>query len=112
MMVEEIIIDGVDGLGCNNCPEIGRCREQQKRKDSIINALLYALLDNNDERIISNLKGLIPKITRCDVVIERQLKRAEQKLERIKERLIAVSYLAPQSTRILKMDIENIIEGE
>lgn len=38
--------------------------------------------------------------------------RLMQKLEKIKERLISVSYLEPKTTRILKMDIENIIEGE
>lgn len=77
MADKEII---VDGLGCNNCPEIGRCREQQERKDTIISTLLYSLLDTDNERIISNLKELIPKITRCDVVLEKQLKRAEEEI--------------------------------
>ena len=39
-------------------------------------------------------------------------KRAVQKLESIKERLTRVSYLDPQSTRLLKLDIEDIIGGK
>ncbi len=40
----------------------------------------------------------------------KQLKRAEQKLEKIKEHLETVSYLAPFSTRVLKHSIKTIIE--
>lgn len=44
----------------------------------------------------------------CDY---KRCKQAEQKLGSIKERLTRVSYLDPQSTRLLKLDIENIIRG-
>ena len=40
----------------------------------------------------------------------KQLKRAEQKLEKIKEHLETVSYLAPVTTRVLKHSIKQIIE--
>lgn len=42
--------------------------------------------------------------------LEKQLKRAEQKLEKIKEHLETISYLAPFSTRTLKHTIKQIIE--
>lgn len=60
-ILEEIEKTIFDGLSCNNCPEIKRCREQQKCKDNIINTLLYSLLDNDNKRIILNLKGVYCK---------------------------------------------------
>lgn len=43
---------------------------------------------------------------------EQECKQSDQKLKNIKERLSRVSYLDPQSTRLLKLDIENIIGGK
>lgn len=107
MADKEIIIDG---LGCNNCPEIGRCREQQERKDAIISTLLYSLLDTDNERIISNLKELIPKITRCDVVLEKQLKRAEQEIDTLKTQLLAAQTMEFEENAKLKAEIKSAKE--
>lgn len=78
----------IDELGCNNCPDKKRCDEQREHKDNIINSMLddikdTAIVYNCDLKDkIKNLKQNLPIITRCDVVLEKQLLRKTQECER------------------------------
>lgn len=74
-MTEEIIIDGE--LSCNNCLGKTRCKQQQEVKVKRIGAILSYIANEDNEKYIAELKNEIPAITRCDVVLEKQLKRLE-----------------------------------
>ena len=72
----------IDGLSCNNCPDAQRCQEQQTKKEYAINQVLQDI-PSEYANVIDRLKQIIPSITRCDYVLEKQLKRAEQRLDKI-----------------------------
>lgn len=74
----------VDGLSCDNCPESKRCQEQQTKKEYAINKVLQDM-PSEYANVIDRLKQIIPSITRCDYVLEKQLKCKEQENEKIKE---------------------------
>lgn len=85
MADKPIIIDGVD---------VSKCDFLWKEK-------LPKKVCNN-----GNLNCECKNNPNCDY---KRYKQADQKLGSIKERLTRVSYLDPQSTRLLKLEIENII---
>ena len=70
----------IDGLSCDNCAEFKRCQEQQTKKEYAINQVLQDI-PSKYANIINRLKQIIPSITRCDYVLEKQLKRKEQECE-------------------------------
>ena len=78
-------------LACNICPDKKRCDEQRKRKDNIINSILDDIKDTaiayncNLKDKIEILKQNLPIITRCDIVLEKQLARKTQECENWKE---------------------------
>ena len=72
----------IDGLSCDNCPEAQRCQEQQTKKEYAINQILQDI-PSEYANIIDRLKQIIPFITRCDYVLEKQLKAKQQKLDKI-----------------------------
>ena len=80
-------------LSCNNCPEIDRCKEQQHIKDSSIKNIIQAIREKADAYhcdLSEELKILferIPKITRCDVVLERLLQHKAEECEDLKREL-------------------------
>ena len=76
----------IDGLSCDNCPEFKRCQEQRTKKEYAINQVLQGI-PSEYANIIDRLKQIIPSITRCDYVLEKQLKRKEQECERLKNEL-------------------------
>ena len=82
-MAENIIIDG---LSCDNCPEFKRCQEQQTKKEYAINQVLQDI-PSEYANIIDRLKQIIPSITRCDYVLEKQLSRKEQECEKLKKQV-------------------------
>ena len=76
-----------DGLACVNCPEAKRCQEQQAKKEYAINQVLQDI-PTEYANVIARLKQIIPSVTRCDYVLEKQLKRKEQECEELKYELI------------------------
>ena len=74
----------IDGLFCDNCPEAQRCQEQQTKKEYAINQVLQDV-PSEYANVIDRLKQIIPSITRCDYVLEKQLKQLKQTLAEIKE---------------------------
>ena len=74
----------IDGLFCDNCPEAQRCQEQQAKKEYAINQVLQDV-PSEYANVIDRLKQIIPSITRCDYVLEKQLKQLKQTLTEIKE---------------------------
>ena len=78
-----------DGLSCDNCPEFKRCQEQQTKKEYAINQVLQDI-PSEYANIINRLKQIIPSITRCDCVLEKQLKRKEQECEKLKQTLTEI----------------------
>ena len=74
----------IDGLSCDNCPELKRCQEQQTKKEYAINQVLQDI-PSEYANMIDRLKQIIPSITRCDYVLEKQLKRQEQECEDLKK---------------------------
>ena len=72
-----------DGLSCDNCPEAQRCQEQRAKKEYAINQVLQDV-PSEYANVIDRLKQIIPSITRCDYVLEKQLKRKEQECKRLK----------------------------
>ena len=74
----------IDGLSCDNCPDAQRCQEQQTKKEYAINQVLQDI-PSEYANVIDRLKQIIPSITRCDYVLEKQLKRKEQEREELKE---------------------------
>ena len=83
----------IDGLSCDNCPEAPRCQEQQIKKEYAINQVLQDI-PSEYTNIIHRLKQIIPSITRCDYVLEKQLKRKEQENERYEQALIIIEDIA------------------
>ena len=79
----------VDDLSCDNCPEAQRCQEQRAKKEYAINQVLQDI-PSEYANVINRLKQIIPSITRCDYVLEKQLKRKEQECEKLKKELEAV----------------------
>ena len=79
----------VDDLSCDNCPEAQRCQEQRAKKEYAINQALQDI-PSEYANVIDRLKQIIPSITRCDYVLEKQLKRKEQECEKLKKELEAV----------------------
>ena len=90
-MTDKIIRTGCNNLGCNNCSDIGRCKEQQYIKDSSIKNIIQAIKEKASSYhcdLSKELKDLferIPKITRCDVVLEKQLQHKTEECEELKE---------------------------
>ena len=76
----------IDGLSCDNCPELKRCQEQQIKKEYAINQVLQDI-PSEYTNIIHRLKQIIPSITRCDYVLEKQLKRKEKECEELKKQV-------------------------
>lgn len=76
----------IDGLSCDNCPESKRCQEQQAKKEYAINQVLQNI-PSEYTNVIDRLKQIIPSITRCDYVLEKQLKRKEKACEELKEKV-------------------------
>ena len=74
----------IDGLSCDNCPEFKRCQEQKTKKEYAINQVLQDI-PSEYANIIDRLKQIIPSITRCDYVLEKQLKRKENELEELRQ---------------------------
>ena len=81
MINKQVIIDG---LFCDNCPEAQRCQEQRTKKEYAINQVLQNI-PSEYANVIDRLKQIIPSITRCDYVLEKQLKRKEQEFKELKE---------------------------
>lgn len=88
-MTDEQII--IDGLSCDNCPESKRCQEQQTKKEYAINQVLQDI-PSEYANVIDRLKQIIPSITRCDYVLEKQLKRKEQECEELHSRTASIIY--------------------
>ena len=76
----------IDGLFCDNCPEAQRCQEQRAKKEYAINQVLQDV-PSEYANVIDRLKQIIPSITRCDYVLEKQLKRKEQECKKLKKEL-------------------------
>lgn len=78
-------------LICDNCPDKKRCKEQQEKKNNIIKNILNDIVDKakicgcdiKEEAEI--LFQQFPDVTRCDVVLEKQLKRKEQECRKYKK---------------------------
>ena len=85
----------IDGLSCDNCPEFKRCQEQKTKKEYAINQVLQDI-PSEYANIIDRLKQIIPSITRCDYVLEKQLKRKEQENERYGQALIVIENIAKE----------------
>ena len=73
----------VDNLSCDNCPEAQRCQEQRAKKEYAINQVLQDI-PSEYTNVITRLRQIIPSITRCDYVLEKQLKHKEQECEELK----------------------------
>ena len=89
-MTDEQIIDG---LSCDNCPEAQRCQEQQTKKEYAINQVLQDI-PSEYANVIDRLKQIIPSITRCDYVLEKQLKRKEKENQRYEQTLTEIKEIA------------------
>ena len=81
----------IDGLSCENCPDKKRCKEQQEKKNNIIKNILADIVDKakicgcDIKEKTEILFQQIPDVTRCDVVLEKQLKQKEQECEKYKK---------------------------
>lgn len=82
----------IDDLFCDNCPETQRCQEQRAKKEYAINQVLQDV-PSEYANVIDRLKQIIPSITRCDYVLEKQLKHKEQECEELKK---TIMYKCPQ----------------
>lgn len=112
----------VDDLSCDNCPEAQRCQEQRTKKEYAINQVLQDI-PSEYANVINRLRQIIPSITRCDYVLEKQLKRKEQECEELKtllnvkeQKLIKIKqYIEDNEWCILDemyKDLEQIIESK
>ena len=81
----------IDGLACVNCPEAKRCQEQQAKKEYAINQVLQGI-PTEYANVIARLKQIIPSVTRCDYVLEKQLKAKEQECERLRFPMLDTNY--------------------
>ena len=88
----------IDGLACVNCPEAKRCQEQQAKKEYVINQVLQDI-PTEYANVIARLKQIIPSVTRCDYVLEKQLKRKEQECEELKKQLEEESKLGHKAVQ-------------
>ena len=102
-MSKQIIIDG---LSCDNCPEFKRCQEQQTKKEYAINQFLQDI-PSEYANIIDRLKQIIPSITRCDYVLEKQLKRKEQECNKLYIQLKADEEYHKEEENTLRKIIKN-----
>lgn len=100
----------IDELECNNCPDKKRCYKQRERKDNIINSMLDDIKDtaiayncdlNNKIKI---LKQHLPIITRCDVVLEKQLDRKTKECDELKKII--------DEAKSSKLDLKSFLVGE
>ena len=107
-MTEEIVIDGE--LSCNNCLEKTRCKQQQEVKVKRMDAILSYITNKDNEKYIAELKNEIPAITRCDVVLEKQLKRLEKENKRLKERQINWYNTEAQNYRSALEEIREVLK--
>ena len=94
-MTNKIIINEVDGLSCSNCPEKERCNKQQQKKNVQINNLIDHIKEILNSNHIScygvyldHLKAMIPSVTRCDNVLEKQLQRKCKAIEALKKAVL------------------------
>lgn len=74
-------------LACCNCPEKDRCLEQKEKKESLINALFSYIENENNKITIGKIKNQIPTLTRCDVVLAKQLQHLKAENEELKEKV-------------------------
>lgn len=79
----------IEDLSCDNCPDVQRCQEQKNKKEYAINQVLQDI-PSEYANIIDRLKQIIPSITRCDYVLEKQLKRKEQECEELRRGIIKI----------------------
>lgn len=103
-MAENIIIDG---LSCDNCPEFKRCQEQQTKKEYAINQVLQDI-PSEYANIIDRLKQIIPSITRCDYVLEKQLSRKEQECEKLKTQILLLQTMEIKELKNYKQSLDEI----
>ena len=96
----------IDGLSCDNCPEFKRCQEQQTKKEYAINQVLQDI-PSEYANIIDRLKQIIPSITRCDYVLEKQLKRKEQECDKLYIQLKADEEYHKEEENTLRKIIKN-----
>lgn len=76
----------VNDLSCDNCPEAQRCQEQRAKKEYAINQVLQDI-PSEYTNVITRLRQIIPSITRCDYVLEKQLKHKEQECKKLKNKI-------------------------
>ena len=93
----------IDGLSCDNCPDIQRCKEQQAKKEYAINQVLQDIPSEYDN-VISRLKQIIPSITRCDYVLEKQLARKEKENQKYEQALIVIEDILKEPIPYLNID--------
>ena len=103
-MAENIIIDG---LSCDNCPEFKRCQEQQTKKEYAINQVLQDI-PSEYANVINRLKQIIPSITRCDYVLEKQLARKEQECEKLKTQILLLQTMEIEELKNYKQSLDEI----
>lgn len=103
--MEEKIIDGE--LSCNNCLGKTRCKQQQKAKEQRINAILSYIANNDNKKYIAELKNEIPAITRCDIILEKQLKRNEKLREELATERLYNSQIEEFEESLHKLKEEN-----
>ena len=85
----------IDGLSCENCPQYHkkRCKEQQEKKNNIIKNILNDIVDKakicgcDIKKETEILFQQITNVTRCDVVLEKQLKKKERECKELKSKL-------------------------
>lgn len=107
-MTEKII----DGLSCDNCPDAQRCQEQQTKKEYAINQVLQDI-PSEYANVIDRLKQIIPSITRCDYVLEKQLKRKEQECEELKKQVeIFTRQLEKANKEVIKEKEKNATQRQ
>lgn len=93
----------IDGLSCDNCPDAQRCKEQQAKKEYAINQVLQDI-PSEYANVIGRLKQIIPSITRCDYVLEKQLKREEQENGKYEQTLAEIKRIAEENIRIADLE--------
>jgi len=90
-MKDKIIIDSLD---CTNCPEKARCNEQKERKNEIIETYFENIKNTANaygcdlSKVLKELNSVIPNLTRCDIVLEKQLARKTKIIEALKKAVI------------------------
>lgn len=77
----------IEELCCRECPEkeVKRCLEQKVKYQNSINYILSFIENDDNKEHIAELKKRIAYPTRCDVVLEKQLKRLKAENEELKK---------------------------